>query len=314
MTIPTFRFDDMGERRVGSAFIAQTRGTDPYAPGRRSRLLLAEILAWGLDTKAVAAAVRDEGVAYLMGLPRDITLPLTPQDGKQTPDKKTYVSEGLLNAVSFALGMHPVAFHNEKEGALIHQVVPVPGRESSVSNQGAGMFSMHTEGTHMAQPPHVLALMCVRNTEKGATNFASLDRAMKDAPPHIMDELRKQKYTQLMGVSSGGGGRYSLAIITGPEDRPVYQVDFTDAEGTDLDSCAALDYLKWAAVSCEERVVLQPGDMVVLNNRTSVHGRVGFTPDYSRHEQRWLQRQYMTANQWAGEQYDERYPHVWNGG
>lgn len=312
--VATFNFDCDGGKNVGSAFTAQARGTDPYTPGGRCRRLLGEILGWGLDFEALRATVRDEGVALITGLPVDPYLPDTPQDGRRTFSKKTYVSEGLLNAVSYALLMHPVAMHNEKEGELIHQIASQHGAEASASNAGADVFPMHTEGTHMTLPPHVIALYCLRNTEHGATNFTSLDRAMKGAPPALIAALRAPDFTQSMGISSGGGGRYPLAIINGCPTRPLYRVDFTDVEATNRSAQGALDEFKERARTCEDQVILGPGDMVIINNHTSLHGRVGFTPDYSQNKQRWLQRQYMTTHPWSGRKYDDRFPNVWHGG
>lgn len=312
MGIPTFTFHS--ERcPADRIFMAQCHGTDPYQPGQRSRTLLAEIMTWALDAVGIVDAVNNHGVALLTGLPVDPDLPDTPQDGRRTKAKTTFVSEGCLNGISKILGLQPVAFDNEKEGDLIHQIAPVPGKEKSVSNQGAGVFSMHTEGTHMSLPPHVLALVCLRNTEEGATNFTNLVAALAEAPPSVLAELRRPKFTQSMGVSSGGGGRYPLAITNGPPHDPIYRVDFTDVEATDPASWLALDWLRAAAVRHEEQVVLKPGDMVIMNNHRSLHGRVGFTPDYSANRQRWLQRQYMTRYPMLGKAADLRWPHVWRG-
>jgi L-asparagine oxygenase len=313
VTVATFEFEN-DRRNIGGAFFAQTLGTDPYTPGRRSRLLLSEILGWGLDLKAVADAVEHQGVALLRGLPVDPYIPKTPVDGKRSIGKTTYVSEGLLNAVSFVLGMHPVAMHNEKDGELIHQIASQPGQELSTSNAGADVFPMHTEGTHMDMPPNILALVCVRNTEMGATNFVALDEALRTLRDEYRAILRQPRFTQAMGISSGGGGRYPLAIINGPEERPIYRVDFTDVVATDKEAQYALSLFKLRAQMAEYRVALQPGEMVILNNHASLHGRVGFTPDYSNGEHRWLQRQYMTRHPWAGKPADDRYPHVWHGG
>lgn len=313
MSVPTFAFKD-DARNARAAFIAQTQGTDPYVPGRRSRPLLAEILSWGIDAPAFVSAVRNEGVALLTNLPLDPELPLSPPDGRRSPDKRTYVSEGLLNAVSFILNMHPVAFHNEKEGDLIHQLVPIPGREHSISNQGAFEFDFHTEGTHFPYPPNVLALVCVRNEEAGGTGFVSLDRVMDGAPPEIVAELRQDKFTLPISESYGmPGARYRIPIIIGPDHDPIYRVDFTDVQATDDASAVALAWLHAKVRSCADAIALQPGQLVVLNNHRSLHSRVGFKPDYSQGKQRWLQRQYMTANPLAGQRADERYPHVWLG-
>lgn len=311
--IPVVRFDPKARDNLTGMFEAQCRGTDPYTPGQRCRAQLAEILSWGLDTRSMVRSVGREGVVLVKGLPVDPILPASPQDGKRPNDKETFVSEGVLNAASHILRMHPVAYHNEKDGDLIHQIAPVPGNETSVSNQGAYLFELHTEATHTEYPPNVLALYCLRNTEEGLTNFSCLAHAMLDAPDHILAELRKPQFTQLMGVSSGGGGRYTLPILSGPENDPIYRVDFTDVEALTPSGLRALRWLRAAAYADVQYVALEPGDLLLVNNHRSVHGRVGFQPDYSQQHQRWLQRQYMTADPMRGAPYDDRWPHVWHG-
>lgn len=309
MTHHMFRFDPTHV----AAFKAQAMGVDPYTPGKRCRAQLADVLSWGLDVDRLRTVVRNEGVAVLTGLPTDDDLPLSPEGGKRPTDKRTFVSESLLNAVSMALGLHPVAFHNEKEGDLIHQITPVPGHEQSASNQGSNQFEMHTEATHMPYPPNVLALTCVRNTERGETNFIRLSRAMRYMSREVEGALRAPLFTQAMGVSSGGGGRYRLPVLSGSTERPIFRLDFTDVEALTPQGKDALDWLRGWAIAEECSWALQPGDMVILNNHTTLHGRVGFTPDYSKGKPRWLQRQYMTDNPWAGAPADTRFPHVWKG-
>ena len=46
-------------------------------------------------------------------------------------------------------------------------------------------------------------------------------------------------------------------------------------------------------------VVLTPGDLLMINNRTAVHGRSFFVPRYDG-ENRWLQRTYLRKDLWTG--------------
>lgn len=46
-----------------------------------------------------------------------------------------------------------------------------------------------------------------------------------------------------------------------------------------------------------ERVLLQPGDVLVIDNRRCLHGREPFTPTYGP-EDRWLMRAHVMQDPW----------------
>lgn len=303
-----FAFDP----RVEDRFRDVANAADPYTPGHRNRAELAEILAGTVSVAAIRAAV-NAGWALVTGLPVDTDLPLTPTDGKRSPVKASKVSEALLNGFSHLLDMHPVAYDNEKDGDLIHQVHPVAGWESSNSNRGADTFAMHIEAPHHPFPPDVIALTAVRNFEYGATNFSPMADVLETAPEGLIDQLHMPEYTIRIGESFGHQTEHVWPIAETLHGVTTYRVDLAEMRPMNARSGAALDWLRRRVAECERRVVLQPGDLLIVNNRQTLHGRVGFRPDYARGLQRWLQRQYMTVDPFRGEKADARWPHVWSG-
>ena len=67
----------------------------------------------------------------------------------------------FLTTISCGLG-DPVAYREEKSGALIHDEVPVPGRESFIGNAGSRSLPFHTENAFHPQSPDYVLLQCLR--------------------------------------------------------------------------------------------------------------------------------------------------------
>lgn len=294
-------------------FIEAANAADPYTPGKRRRAELATILSRAISPDEIKRGIAEDGYVLVSDLPVDPDLPLTPKDGKRPPDKTTFISEGLLNALSYMLGAHPVAFHNEKDGDLIHQVCPVPGFENSNSNKGAERFPFHIEAPHIPSPPDIIALTAIRNSEMGCTNWVFMPDVLRTCPDEIIAALEQSEFLIRIGESFGHYTRYTWPIIQRENGKTLYRVDLAEMSPTTPHAGEALAWLRRETEKRENRIALTPGSVLLLDNRQIVHGRVGFDPDYSGGKQRWLQRQYMTYSPFAGEAADDRYPHVWRG-
>jgi L-asparagine oxygenase len=107
---------------------------------------------------------------FVSHLPRehDDELPDTPQ-GERALGKSTWISEASLLAMAQWLG-EQFAYAAEKQGQLIHNVVPVPGSEMALSNEGSLVnLDMHTEAAFFHVRPHFILLVCLRGDEKQLT-------------------------------------------------------------------------------------------------------------------------------------------------
>src|SRR5579862_3608254 len=83
------------------------------------------------------------GEPYLVieNLPVDFKLPPIPSDGKR-PSSKQAVSEAVIAGLVSEWG-EVMSYINEKQGAPIHEVAPVPGMERLQSNSGRVRFGFH---------------------------------------------------------------------------------------------------------------------------------------------------------------------------
>lgn len=299
-------------------YLTRIAEVDPYNMSLKTRLYLNDIFTEGLG-KASGTHVRrvlgEESAVLITGLPIDPVLPTTPLDGLESPDKKTLISECLLVGACGMLGMAPMSYHNEKGGNLIHDIVPIPGREQSKSNEGSETFSMHIEAPHHPHPPEWIGLIALRNSEEGATSFVNIGDAYRAMPFLMRKALLEPIFTLRIGESFGSNSYTECAIAELDEftGKLKYRVDLSEMVGNSDFADSVLATLAAKMADLERSYVLKPGEMLLLNNRIMAHGRVSFMPDYSSGEQRWLQRMYMVPSIDTPWIKDLSNPYVWDG-
>ncbi|MEZ5647929.1 MAG: hypothetical protein R3E60_03090 [Alphaproteobacteria bacterium] len=89
--------------------------------------LLSQIINFGNTPSAPGALLLDN-------LPVDPYLAPTPEDGEPSPIKKTFVGEACVLGLAKLIG-EPVGYKTEKNGRLIHNIIPVRGAETTQSNR-----------------------------------------------------------------------------------------------------------------------------------------------------------------------------------
>jgi L-asparagine oxygenase len=246
-------------------------------------------------------------------VPIDERLPDTPIDGKRPWSKRTFVSESSILAVAAMLKMNAFGFESEKEGAYIHQVCPVPGKEGSLSNEGSGVdFGLHTEGPHLEHTADAVILLCLRGDPDAGNPLVLLDDVMAKLDHSTIDTLSQPLFHFHPGASYDDRQPRKLPILY---THPAYGVCIRWHAHNVTAMSAAVDVelqaLRRAIDACEyQSPPLQAGEMLVFNNRRVLHGRTTFNPIYDG-RQRWLQRAYLTGNFFGGPVVRGDKPFVW---
>lgn len=201
--------------------------------------------------------------------------------------------------VATALG-EPVSFRGEKSGALVHNVVPVPGREAEQSNAGsATALKMHVENAfHEHRPDHIV-LACVRSDPTGHAGLrvSSIGNAIGDLPEEAVAALRRCQYLTERPPSFGGGRPVEHAVLSGDPHDPNVCVDFaaTSAAPDVPEVTEPLRLLEEAIEAHTETLRLSVGDLAVVDNRVALHGRTSFRPRFDGTD-RWLHRVYVSLD------------------
>jgi L-asparagine oxygenase len=253
------------------------------------------------------------GALRLRNLPTDPVLPLTPADGGPSPEKRTAVSEGVVLGLCELIGL-PFALHTEKEGSLVHDVVPVAAGAATQTNQGSKVFlTFHNdivfdaEGTYDRANPDFIILFCLRQDRGGeaVTYYADARTAVQQLPEAVLSTLRQPLFRQNAPgsyVRNFAAGEKVLsdpvALIAGPLNAPEIRLAANGVEPLGSAAAEALETLRDACRSVAHQVRLAPGDALLLNNRKGVHARSAFSAHHDGSD-RWLQRCYVRHELWS---------------
>ncbi|MFJ6786907.1 TauD/TfdA family dioxygenase [Streptomyces angustmyceticus] len=252
------------------------------------------------------------GVGYVRNAPVDARLPDTPRDGNPSPDKATFVAEGVLLGLTGLLG-EPVGFLTEKNGQLVHDVIPVEGGAMTQTNRGSAVFlNFHNDIVHDATgrydvaSPDFLVLSCVRADHEGVagTYYADARDIVRAVDAQTLRTLRSPLFRMNAPGSyirdiAGGAEVLSdpVPMISGPEAFPEVSAAANGVRAMNEAARAALDRLQAACREVAHEVYLRPGQALLINNRKGLHARSRFTARYDGQD-RWLQRTYVRRSQW----------------
>ncbi|WP_438490111.1 TauD/TfdA family dioxygenase [Streptomyces sp. S186] len=238
------------------------------------------------------------GALLVRGLPVDEeNLPLTPTVPGSV-QREASVPAAVLMMTACGLG-DPAAFRAEKSGALVQDVVPVPGQETFQGNAGSVALMMHNENAFHAHRPDYVMLLCLRADHDGAAGLrtAGIREALPLLPEATVETLSAPEFATQPPPSFGacGGTVPAHPILSGDPEDPDVRVDFAATTGTTERAVEALHVLEKAFDDVSYTVRLSAGDLAVVDNRVTLHGRTAFTPRYDGHD-RWLQRTFVLTD------------------
>ncbi|MFZ3474024.1 TauD/TfdA family dioxygenase [Streptomyces sp. 4.24] len=242
------------------------------------------------------------GTLVIGGLPVDqAALPATPSVPGSV-QRRAAVPAAVLTMVACGLG-EPLAYRAEKSGALVQDVVPVPGQESFHGNAGSVPLSFHTENGFHPHPPDYVVFLCLRadHDQIAGMRVAGIRQALPLLTPAARQALFAPEFITTPPPSFGPD---AAAPASGVEPRPVLSgaVEDPDIRMAQLvttpltpRAAAALAEFGRACEATARTLRLNPGDLVIIDNRVTVHGRTAFHPRYDGAD-RWLQRTYVTTD------------------
>ncbi|GLV75852.1 TauD/TfdA family dioxygenase [Streptomyces hygroscopicus] len=234
-----------------------------------------------------------DALLLIGNLPVGPALPSTPTEADSVERTPT-TSAAVITLSMLQLG-EVIAYRNEKGGALVQNVVPVPGRERQQSNAGSVRLEMHSENAFHPGRPDYVGLLGVREDPSGAARLctASIRRALPLLARATRRVLSEERFMTEPPPSFGGLGTVTPnhALLTGAAEDPDLVVDFAATHPLDEQAAAAMTELSEALSRTTVAHPLQAGDLAVVDNRLAVHGRTPFTPRYDGSD-RWLHRVY----------------------
>ncbi|MER6169092.1 TauD/TfdA family dioxygenase [Streptomyces violaceorubidus] len=245
---------------------------------------------------AVREFRRDSGPAgrlLLTGLPVGAgSIPDTPSAPGSVQRVPT-LPAALLMLIANGLG-DPAAFAAEKSGALVQDVVPVAGQEEFQGNAGSVELSFHTENAFHPHRPDYVLLLCLRSDHDGMSELRTCcsRRLLPElSSPTLRALFRAEFITEAPPSFGGEGDGTRHAVLSGDPTDPDLRFDQGATRALSAEGGRALAELSALVARHHEGFRLRPGDLAVVDNRVTLHGRSSFVPRYDGRD-RWLQRMF----------------------
>ncbi len=233
------------------------------------------------------------GALLIRGLPGAARRPTPVEPG--SVERTATIGAAAIGLLSTQLG-EVLAYRNEKSGALVQNVVPVPGQENQQSNAGSTRLEMHVENAFHPHRPDYVALLCVRADHQrvAGLQLSCIRRAIDAIPDDVRAVLAQPRFTTQAPPSFADPDAAPVrhAVLTGEPTDPDVRVDFHATDSHDVAGKNALEVLRDTLGAAATTLILEPGDLALVDNRVTLHGRTVFTPRYDGGD-RWLYRMFV---------------------
>ncbi|MDD0943736.1 TauD/TfdA family dioxygenase, partial [Xylella fastidiosa] len=232
--------------------------------------------------------LRENGYIEFLNLPIDRDL-CNPPELASRPYEKDFISEIIILGCTKACGVNPFGYHQEKNGALIHEITPVNTKINSISSEGVLEFKFHTDGAYLPREtrPHTLSLMCLEDTHKTATNIVKLNKILSEIDETTKIILAEPRFIhtapETFKVKNINNKGSILEIINGQYE---IKAALHNIKATDSVANNALNVLKKVVDENIYSKFWEKGDLIIFNNLKCMHGRGQIKG------KRWLQRCY----------------------
>ena len=251
------------------------------------------------DALAAFAADSGRGGSLLLhGLPVGVVPATPPRPG--VPAGKDRTSERTLLGVACALG-EPIGYVQEHGGGLVQDIVPDrTSRDRQVSSSSNVTLAWHTETAFHPHKPRYLLLLCLRGDPDAVTMLCSIAHVLPHLDAGTIAILRAPRFRTRPDASFlDGRGPGALGpeqpVLTGSAARPTFTFDEDLMIGTDPDAQSALATLAQTVRTHAVGVVLEAGDLLAVDNDTTVHARSPFAARFDGTD-RWLQRAFVVSD------------------
>lgn len=190
---------------------------------------------------------------------------------------------------------HPIGYLQEQNGKIVQDIFPIKKTaEDQISSSSKVTLELHTEAAFHPYLPDYLLLLCLRGDEKAGTTYALLSDILKDIHFDTISILKEKLFETSVDQSFRLNGEedstIKLPVLSYDLDgRCVMKYDRTVMKGITTEAQMALDIFNEAVEKNKQTVFLETGDLIVIDNSITVHGRTSFDAKYDGTD-RWLKR------------------------
>lgn len=259
------------------------------------------------------------GICLISGYPVDEDkIGKTPSHWKWRDEPSRTLEEEILLILFSSLLGEALAWATQQGGHIVHDVMPIKGHEHEQLGTGSEeLLTWHNEDAFHPYRGDYLSMMCLRNPDRVATIIASIASIQLDpaevkalfqprfkirpdeshleknnselrsaeAPPDARLESAYRRINQMNAQPEG------MAVLYGDPESPYIRIDpyFMEPLERDEETEAAFNNLVKKIDTNLFNLVLEPGDLVFIDNYRTVHGRKPFKARFDGTD-RWLKR------------------------
>ena len=231
--------------------------------------------------------IHENGFIIFRGIPVEyLGETETPEKNTEKVGEKTQLAkiQGILLHV---LG-EMISYEAEGEGHLFQDIVPVKEMATLQTSVGSNKeLEIHTEQAFSELRPDFLSLACLKGDPEAFTYILPVSRILEAEvnPDSILWQPLWKTGVDLSFKLLGqafleGDIRGPLAILNGTEENP--HLLFDEDLMTGITGEAHLKIGEIVEIYYKHRIAhcLQPGEILIIDNRKVVHGRSPFSPKY----------------------------------
>ncbi|MCW3147428.1 TauD/TfdA family dioxygenase [Stutzerimonas stutzeri] len=269
-------------------------------------LLAASITHGGLNQRQIAQILNFKLFGNPAGFMRLTQLPIgeippTPSS-RESLCKDDDSSERLLLQAAALLG-EPVGYVQESGGSIINNFFPHRTQSRAATSDSFDTeLDLHTENAFHAIQPDYLLLLCLRQdpTSEAITYVASVERILDklsyeeqlfflNEPYNFLSDYGPSEKNQRIDIDK------HQTVLYGDPDAPFLRFDPQFMLAFSNRAQSLLERLRDIAWSVVEPVRLDPGDLLIIDNRRTVHARSPFGARFDGSD-RWMQRTFAICN------------------
>jgi L-asparagine oxygenase len=214
------------------------------------------------------------------------------------------LAAAAMSVVAAKLG-DQYGFRPELGGSIVQDVVPVAGAEKTQWSISSDVrLEDHVEMAFSEYRSDYVGLLCLRPDHErvAGTTLASIDRILPLLDATTQRILSEARYKTEVDESFLVGGGYRRPIWTGPiavlvgkHERPRLRGDFALTKGLDAEAQSAFACLRDIASTATVTLLLDPGDLLFVDNHRAFHGRTSFRARADGSD-RWLLRTFIVKD------------------
>lgn len=196
---------------------------------------------------------------------------------------------------------YPISYIQEQQGRLVQNILPVFKTETQqISTSSKVELFLHTETAFHPYKPDFVFLLCLRGDDSAITTYAQVDEILSHLDKETIEVLQEDWYITGVDDSFRTKGepdkKILLSVLKMDSDGSYSMIyDQSIMQGTNPSAEIALKKFDEAVKKSIKEIILETGDLLILNNNKVIHGRKPFQARYDGTD-RWVQRMLVVKN------------------